>query len=187
MGDSEKQPDLSSVLSHVTQLEKERQSLQEFVKQQSAKLEKLTAAKRDEMKKQLDTMISEWLKDIDVTDEKQKEEFMSGMERIVKETKEDSPVWQVMCQASAAHKRNVTKLQEMTENYNSLKTKVEGGNFAAEDARISGHKRKECEETVPSRGNVWDEFESMCKSGYLNNFVADEKVIQNLRSEWKPI
>lgn len=186
MADADKQPDLSSVLNHVTALEKEKQNLQEYLKQQNAKLEKLTAAKRDEMKKQLDTMISEWLKDIDVSDEKQKEEFMNGMERIVKETKEDSPVWQVMCQASAAHKRNVTQLQKITEDYNSLKTKVEGGTFASEDSRIAGGKRKEPEE--PTRcNNVWDDFESMCKGGGLSGYVPDDKVIRDLRSEWKPI
>jgi hypothetical protein len=185
MADQEKQPDLSSVLNHVTALEKERLALQEMMKAQTEKIEKLTAGKREEMKKQLDTMIAEWLKDIDVTDEKQKVEFLNGMERIVKETKEDSPVWQVMCQASATHKKNVTQLQKITEDYNALRSKVEGGNFAAEEARIAGNKRKESEE--PSRSsNVWDEFETMCKMG-LSNFVPDDKVIQNLRSEWKPI
>lgn len=180
----ESQPDLSSVLNHVTNLEKEKQSLQEYLKQQTEKLEKLTAAKREEMKKQLDTMIAEWLKDIDVNDEKQKEEFMNGMKRIVKETKEESPVWQVMCQASAAHRRNVTALQKMTEDYNSLKQKVEGGTFAAEESRIAGNKRSHPE---PSSSNVWDEFEELCKGGGTSSFVPDESVLRNLRSEWKPI
>jgi len=186
MADADKQPDLSSVLNHVSALEKEKQTLQEYLKQQNARLEKLTAAKREEMKKQLDTMITEWIKGIDVTDEKQKQEFMQGMERIVNDTKEDSPVWQVMCQASAAHKRNVTQLQKITEDYNALKTKVEGGTFATEESRISGSKRKEAEE--PTRaGNVWDDFESICRGGGLSSYVPDDKVIRDLRSEWKPV
>lgn len=186
MADASQQPDLSSVLNHVTTLEKEKQTLQEYVKQQNARLERLTAAKREEMKKQLDTMIAGWIKEIDVTDEKQKEDFMKGMEHIVNETKEDSPVWQVMCQASAAHKRNVTQLQKITEDYNSLKTKVEGGTFASEDSRISGGKRKDPEEPTRS-GNVWDDFESMCRGASLSSYVPDDKVIRDLRSEWKPI
>jgi len=181
----DKQPDLSSVLNHVTALEKEREALQQFVKDQNAKLEKLTAAKRDEMKKQLDTMIAEWLKDIDVTDEKQKTDFMQGMERIVKDTKEDSPVWQVMCQASAAHRRNVNQLQKVTEEFNTLKTKVEGGTFANEESRVG--KRKEPEACSDRSGNCWDEFESLCKGGGLSSFVPDDKVIRNLRSEWRPL
>jgi hypothetical protein len=179
------QPDLSSVLTHVSTLEKEKLALQELYKQQNEKLEKLTAAKREEMKKQLDTMIAEWLKDIDVNDEKQKQEFMNGMERIVKDTKEESPVWQVMCQASAAHRRNVASLQKITEDYNSLKTKVEGGSFAHESSRISGNKRSEPESS--SNSNVWDEFEEMCKGGGVSSFVPDDKTIRGLRSEWKPL
>jgi|GEM_PF-2648948 len=179
------QPDLSSVLSHVSNLEKEKLALQELYKQQNEKLEKLTAAKRDEMKKQLDTMIAEWLKDIDVHDEKQKQEFMNGMERIVKDTKEESPVWQVMCQASAAHRRNVASLQKITDDYNSLKTKLEGGSFANEESRIAGNKRMQPEPSTNS--NVWDEFEEMCKGGVVNSFVPEDKAIRNLRAEWKPI
>jgi hypothetical protein len=170
----------------VTSLEKEKQALQEYLKQQNEKLEKLTAAKRDEMKKQLDNMIENWLNKIDVSDEKQKQEFMSGMERIVKETKEESPVWQVMCQASAAHIRNVNQLQKITEEYNALKTKVEGGTFASEDARIAGLKRKEPEEPAKS-GGAWDEFESMCRGASLASYVPDDKMIRDLRAEWKPI
>ena len=181
---SEPQPDLTSVLNHVTSLEKEKQTLQDYLNKQNEKLERLTAAKREEMKKQLDTMRSEWLKDIDVNDEKQKEEFMSGMQKIVKETKEESPVWQVMCQASAAHRRNVNALQKITEDYNTLKTKVEGGTFASEEARFTGVKRSQPEPVTHS--NVWDEFEEMCKGG-ASAFVPDDKVLRNLRSEWTPL
>lgn len=178
--------DLSSVLNHVTALEREREALQNSLKEQNLKLEKLTASKREEMKKQLDTMISEWINQIDVHDEKQKEQFMQGMHKMVQETKEDSPVWQVMCCASAAHKRNVTNLQQIKEEYDALKTKIEGGNFAHEDARMTGSKRKEPE--APSRsGNVWDEFEDMCKHGALSTYVPDEADIRKLRSEWKPL
>lgn len=186
MADADKQPDLSSVLNHVTSLEKEKQALQDYLKQQNEKLEKLTAAKRDEMKKQLDSMIANWLDQIDVTDDKQKQEFMSGMQKIVKETKEESPVWQVMCQASAAHIKNVNQLQKITEEYNALKTKVEGGTFASEDARIAGGKRKEPEEPARS-GNAWDEFESMCRGASLASYVPDDKVVRDLRAEWKPM
>ena len=188
MADADKQPDLSSVLNHVSSLEKEKQALQEYLRQQNEKLEKLTAAKREEMKKQLDHMIENWLNKIDVSDEKQKQEFMNGMQRIVTETKEESPVWQVMCQASAAHIRNVNQLQKITEDSNALKTKVEGGTFASEDARIAGIKRKEPEE--PPRtggGGAWDEFETMCRGASLASYVPDDKVVRDLRAEWKPI
>ena len=184
-------PDISSVLSHMQSLETDKKKLEEFVALQNQKLEKLTAGKRDEMKKQLDGLIAEWLKDIDVTDEEVKKEFMTGMERIVKDTKEESGVWQVMCCASAAHKRNVGRLQEIQSEYNTLKTRVEGGTFRSEDARVVG-KRKEPEEEARggqgSGGNVWDEFESMMKTnGGVGHFMPDANVIRDLRKEWVPL
>jgi hypothetical protein len=178
-------PDLNSVLSHVNSLEGEKKQLQDYLAKQNERIEKLTASKRDEMKKQLDTMISEWLNNIDVTDESMKQEFMNGMERIVKDTKEDSSVWQVMCCASAAHKRNVGQLQAVQDEYNALKTKVEGGTFHTEEAR-AGSKRKEPEEAT--RGsNVWDEFEAFTRSGGVSNFTPDAGIIKTLRQEWVPI
>ena len=178
-------PDLTSVLNHVSALESEKRALQENLAKQHERLERLTQSKREEMKTQLDTMISEWLKDIDVTNEEVKTEFMTGMERIVKDTKDDSGVWQVMCCASNAHRRNVMQLQKVQEEYNELKTKVEGGTFRNEDARLG--KRKEMEE--PTRGvsnNIWDEFESYMKAGGLNSFTPEPTVVKELRKEWAP-
>jgi hypothetical protein len=185
MADGEK-PDLNSVLTHVSTLESEKKQLQDYLAKQNERLEKLTAAKREEMKKQLDTMISEWLNNIDVTDESLKQEFMTGMERIVKDTKDDSGVWQVMCCASAAHRRNVGQLQKIQEEYNALKTKVEGGTFHAEEARV-GTKRPHAEEPAAGNGNVWDEFESYMRGGGISNFTPDPKSIQQLRKDWVPI
>jgi cytochrome c556 len=181
-------PDLNSVLSHVSNLETEKKKLEEYVAQQNQKLEKLTQAKRDEMKKQLDTMIAEWLQGIDVNNEDVKKEFMQGMENIVKNTKDDSGVWQVMCCASAAHKRNVSELQKVQSEYNALRTKVEGGTFSNEEARL-GKRRAEEE---PSRGggappNVWDEFESFTRGGGVSNYTPDPTMVRELRKDWTPL
>ena len=108
-------PDISSLLAHVAALEQERAALraekekaENVLQSRTEQLSKLQEGKRTEMKAKLDTMITDWLKDIDVGDEAVKQEFMNGMERIVTETKEDSGVWKVMCCASAAHKQRVS-------------------------------------------------------------------------------
>jgi len=179
-------PDLTSVLNHVSVLETEKQALQDSLKRQNERLERLTQSKRDEMKTQLDTMITEWLKDIDVSNEEVKTEFMTGMERIVKDTKDDSGVWQVMCCASNAHRRNVMQLQKVQEEYNELKNKVEGGTFRNEEARL-GKRRQMEEEPTRGSGNIWDEFESYMKSGGLNSFIPEPGVVKELRKEWAPV
>jgi hypothetical protein len=93
-----------------------------------------------------------------------------------------------MVHASASHLRNVNQLQKVTEEYNALKTKVEGGTFHSEEARI-GSKRKEPEE--PTRGessNAWDQFESSLRGGGgVGNYTPDPTVIKDLRREWVPI
>jgi len=183
MTEAEK-PDLTSVLSHVNALESEKRALQEHLTKQNERLERLTQSKREEMKTQLDTMISGWLKDIDVNNEEVKTEFMTGMERIVKDTKDDSGVWQVMCCASNAHRRNVMQLQKIQEEYNELKTKVEGGTFRNEEARLG--KRKEPEAPGPCN-NIWDEFESYMKAGGMTSFTPEPGVVKELRKEWVPI
>jgi BMFP domain-containing protein YqiC len=183
---TESTPDLNSVLTHVSSLEGEKKLLQEHLAKQNDRIQKLTASKREEMKKQLDTMISGWLNSIDVSDENVKQEFMAGMQNIVKDTRDESGIWNVMCCASAAHARNVGQLQKVTDDYNSLKTKVEGGTFQTEEAR-AGSKRKEPEEAPRAAGNIWDDFESFTRGGGVSNFTPDAGVIKSLRQEWVPI
>ena len=189
MAAAETTPDLNSVLSHVNSLESEKKQMQEYLASQNARIEKLTAGKKAEMKKQLEGMVDGWLNNIDLSDEKVKEEFVQGMQGIVNNTKEESGVWQVLCCASAAHKRNVGELQRVTEDYNALKTKVEGGTFNSEEARV-GSKRKEPEDQTRGgeSSNAWDQFESSLRGGGgVGNYTPDPTVIKDLRREWVPI
>ena len=188
MAAPETTPDLNSMLTHVNSLESEKKAMQEYLAKQNERIEKLTAGKKAEMKKTLEGMVDGWLNNIDISDEKVKEEFVQGMQGIVNNTKEESGVWQVLCCASAAHKRNVGELQRVTEEYNALKTKVEGGTFHSEEARI-GSKRKEPEEPTRVGGNnAWDDFENSLRSGGgVGNYTPDPTVIKDLRREWVPI
>ena len=95
MAAPETTPDLNSALSHVNSLESEKRQMQEYLASQNARIEKLTAGKKAEMKKQLEGMVDGWLNNIDLSDEKVKEEFVQGMQGIVNNTKEESGVWQV--------------------------------------------------------------------------------------------
>ena len=189
MAAAENTPDMSSVLSHVNSLESEKRQLQESLNKQNDRIERLTMAKKLEMKKQLDGMVDGWLSNIDITDESVKNELVQGMNKIVNETKEESGVWQLLVHASASHSRNVNQLQKVTEDYNALKTKVEGGTFHSEEARV-GSKRKEPEEPARAGGNnnAWDDFENSLRSGGgVGNYTPDPTVIKDLRREWVPI
>ncbi len=135
------------------------------------------------MKRQLDGMVDGWLSNIDITDDKVKDELVQGMNKIVNETKEESGVWQLMVCASAAHQRNVTQLQKVQEEYNTLKTRVEGGTFNSEEARI-GSKRKDPEEPTRESSNAWDVFESSLRGGGVSNFTPEASALKELRQNW---
>ena len=58
------------------------------------------------MKTALDTVVAKWLDD-SVANETVSTQFKEGMERLVKNTAEDSGVWQVVVCASAAHAKRI--------------------------------------------------------------------------------
>lgn len=153
------------------------------------KLEKYTQVQRDAMKAKLDTLITEWVNNIDVNDEKIKADFLSGMDKIVKETKEDSGVWQIMCCASQAHKQSLEKINDLTERYNQLQQQVSGGgSFRDEGARIAV--KRKFDDVEPSSNaprSIWDEFEANMRGSSVATYVPDPDTLRQLRSEWKPL
>lgn len=100
--------DLSALLSQVKVLESDRERLtraleeaqrkieeeQRRLGEVNTKMERLTEGKRAEMQQAFDTVIKKWLAD-SVQDEKVRQEFQTGMARLVENTAEDSGVWQV--------------------------------------------------------------------------------------------
>jgi hypothetical protein len=100
--------DLSALLSQVKVLESDRERLVRELEEAKRKIEeehrrldevnskmgRLTEGKRAEMQQAFDTVIKKWLAD-SVQDEKVRQEFQTGMARLVENTAEDSGVWQV--------------------------------------------------------------------------------------------
>jgi hypothetical protein len=167
--------DLTSILSQVKGLEEEKAKLlqmleteRERLKEAQAKTEKMSESKRIEMQQALDTVIMTWLQDA-VKDEKLRTEFKEGMERLVKNTAEDSGVWQVMCCASNVHAQRLQEIERMRLENEELKSRG-GGEFREESSRKRG--REEVEggrnhHAMAANGdaNIWAEFEDDIKAG----------------------
>jgi hypothetical protein len=158
--------DLSSILSQVKGLEEEKAKLmqlleaeRERVREAQAKADRMSESKRVEMQRALDTVIMKWLEDT-VKEEKLRDEFKQGMDRLVKNTAEDSGVWQVVCQASNVHAQRLQELEQMRVENEELKTKG-GGDFKSEASR----KRDRSEAEDPKDFNIWTEFEQEIKGG----------------------
>lgn len=163
--------DLSSILAQVKGLEEEKTKLmqlleteRERLKEAQAKTEKMSEGKRNEMRQALDTVIMTWLQDA-VKDEKVRDEFKQGMNRLVESTAEDSGVWQVVCQASNVHAQKMQEIERFRLENEELKARG-AGEFKDESSRKRGR-----DSSDPSGsqnhigGNVWAEFENEIRSG----------------------
>jgi len=158
--------DLSSILNQVKGLEEEKAKLmqmleseRERLKEVEAKAEKMSESKRAEMQKALDDVITKWLEDT-VKEERLREEFKAGMNRLVKNTAEDSGVWQVVCQASNVHAQRLQELERMRVENEELRSR-QSGDFRDESSRKRGREGAETKEDH----NIWTEFENEIRSG----------------------
>jgi hypothetical protein len=128
--------ELTSILTQVQSLQTDREKLMKELENARHKVEKLTEGKRTEMKASLDTVIAKWLDD-SVENEAVRSQFKEGMERLVKNTAEDSGVWQVVVCASAAHTRRLNELEKLRAEHEELKTRMTG-EFGTEVSRKRG-------------------------------------------------
>ena len=157
--------ELTSILTQVQSLQTDREKLMKELESAKQKVEKLTEGKRAEMKTSLDTVIHKWLED-SVENEAVRSQFKEGMERLVKNTAEDSGVWQVVVCASAAHSRRINELEKLRAEHEELKTRV-AGEFGTEASRKRG--REETKEGSGSgsgeadKGDFWAGFDDLSK------------------------
>jgi hypothetical protein len=88
------------------------------------------------MKKVLDTVIAKWLQD-SVQNEDVRKNFTDGMERLVKDTKAESGIWTVACEASHLHARKLEEIDRLRAECDSLKALNQGA-FSSESSRKRG-------------------------------------------------
>ena len=158
MSNEPPKPELSSILTQVQTLQTDREKLMKELESARHKVEKLTEGKRAEMKGSLDTVIAKWLDD-SVENETVRTQFKEGMERLVKNTAEDSGVWQVVVCASAAHARRLSELEQLRQAHDELKTRM-NGEFANEGSRK--RQRDDTKEKEPTT-DFWAGFEDTFK------------------------
>jgi hypothetical protein len=156
--------ELTSILSQVQNLQTDREKLMKELEVAKQKVEKLTEGKRAEMKNALDTVVARWLED-SVENETVRSQFKEGMERLVKQTAEDSGVWQVAVCASAAYAKKINEIEQLRAEHEELKTRV-NGEFGHEASRKRGREETKeggCNEPT----DFWAGFEESFRTkGY---------------------
>ena len=124
-------------------------------------MEKLTEGKLQEMQQSLNTVIAKWLED-SVENESVRTQFKDGMERLVKNTAEDSGVWQVVVCASAVHSRRLNEIEKLRGENEELKNKM-NGEFGGKEG-LGKRAREETKEAEKDGADFWGGFEDHFKT-----------------------
>ena len=69
-------------------------------------VEKFSARTREGMQSALDSLMKKWMDACETKDDKCKEQFKHGMEKLVQNSAEENGVWQMIVAASALHERH---------------------------------------------------------------------------------
>jgi hypothetical protein len=177
--------DVDSIMRKMADQQNMITSLNEQLQTKSDDVQKLSEKQRREMKHIYDTVIAGWVDQQDTVNPQTREEFKSGIMRLADEAKDDNGIWQVvMCASRAANnsRENAilkeTEFQALSKNYEELKTRVDGGRFTNEEARVGSKRPAPDEQPNPMGGstggtsNIWDQFGDFMKNSYSNDSFA---------------
>ena len=150
--------DITSVLTQI----KTQQELLKEKEQRIEELEKLNSQflvqSRAKMQEKFNSDIHTWIKSWpdNQFDNDCKKDILEKAQNMANKGVENG-VWKLLCCASSIHNNQVNEINKLTEEYNRLKDKVDGGEFKNEESR----KRKEPEFSPP---DTWAQLETMCKN-----------------------
>ena len=161
--------DMGNVLKHIQDLESSNTDLKKKLQELTDRNTKLSAKTREGMQSALDTLMKKWMDALETRDDKVKDEFKVGLDRLVKNSAEDNGVWQMMVSASALHERQEHDLEKLRTENQDLRSRV-NGYFGDETSRVGEKRKPESEPEVQGRepaGNIWDEFAAELNSKNL--------------------
>ena len=174
--------DVDSIMRKMADQQNMIAELNSQLQTKSDDVQKLSEKQRREMKHIYDTVIAGWVDQQDTVNPQTREEFKSGIMRLADEAKDDNGIWQVvMCASSAANRSKENAIQKevefqaLSKNYEELKTRVDGGRFLQEEARVGSKRPAPDEQPHPMGGtgsNIWDQFGDFMKSSYNNESFA---------------
>ena len=167
---SEPKTEMSNILSHIKTLESSNVDLKAKLEEALERNGKLSQKTREGMQSALDTLMKKWMDAVETKDNKVKDGFKDGLEKLVKNSAEDNGVWQMMVAASALHERQEHNLDTLRNENTELRQKMDGL-YATPESRTVGEKSKADDQLtrsdVPGEnlGSIWDDFASSIGGG----------------------
>jgi hypothetical protein len=125
--------DMSNMLLHIEQLESKLNVKEKQLQEATQHVEKFSARTREGMQSALDSLMKKWMDSCETKDEKCKEQFKHGMEKLVQNSAEENGVCQMMVAASELHECQEHDLDKLLLENNDLKQKIDG-HYATSDA-----------------------------------------------------
>ena len=165
-GQSQAKHDMGNMLRHIEQLEGKLTVKEKQLLEATQRVEKFSARTREGMQSALDSLMKKWMDACETKDEKCKEQFKHGMEKLVQNSAEENGVWQMMVAASSLHERQEHDLDKLRLENNELKHRIDG-QYATSDARtrpdVLGKRKADGEpETGEDTAGMWASFASEC-------------------------
>ena len=168
-GQSQAKNDMGNMLWHIEQLEGKLTVKEKQLLDATQRVEKFSARTREGMQSALDLLMKKWMDSCETKDEKCKEQFKHGMEKLVANSAEENGVWQMMVAASALHDRQEHNLEKLRVENNELRSKVDTM-FTSPESRVVGHKSKAADDLsragASDVGDCWAQFERAIQSEF---------------------
>ena len=168
---NEKKTDMTNILQHIKNLETNNNSLNYKLLEAEARNGKLSAKTREGMQSALDSLMKKWMDAVETKDDKVKDSFKDGLNKLVEKSAEDNGVWQMMVAASSLHERQTHDLDSLRTLNTELKTQVDGM-YGDAESRTIGRKSKACEQlarddvVTEKADDIWGYFAKTIGSVY---------------------
>ena len=168
----EKSGEMTNMLKHIESLEAKIAQRDRQLNETQQRVDKFSARTREGMQSALDSLMKKWMDACETKDDKCKEQFKHGMEKVVQNSAEENGVWQMMVAASALHQRQEHDLSNLRIENDTLKEKIDG-HYATSESRTGGAlgKRKAEQDAdvhgTPMTGSdLWSSFAKDCGENF---------------------
>ena len=158
-----------NILQHIkqleqskAQLEQSKQQLEQKLKEADARADRMSVKTREGMQAAMDTLMKKWMDAVDTKDEVVKEDFKSGLDKLINHSAEENGVWRMMLAASSLHDQQEHNLEKLRIENNELRTKVDDL-YGSSVSRVVGEKHRQDQQAdrssvQPPSVNIWEEF-----------------------------
>ena len=155
-------PDLHNVLSHIKNLEQQKQELERRLHETEERAARMSQKTKAAMQSAMDTLMKKWMDAVETKDDSVKQQFKTGLDTLINKSADENGVWQMMVAASSLHERLEHNLEKLRVENNELRGRVDS-TFATPESRVGSKRRAEADlgpGDVAQATDMWAAFAS---------------------------